>query len=183
MDLSIIFGTIFDLLKLLILSSLIGFVLFKIFSPLRKWIEEKYSLSWSKSCLILNFSTFFVLITLVFIFFMLVGYFNAPLRDPETEYTIFENISFVLIAMPRIIISSIILSFLFFFFELVASFFMGKEESKRKSRSWAKEFYGIVVSALLFLLLFLFVFSWVPLGLFIYIFLGSVKALPLMLLV
>jgi len=183
MDLVIIFGTLFDLLKLLIIASVVGFVLFKLFSPLRKWIEDKYSLSWSKSCLILNFATFFIFITLVFIYFMLVGYFNAPLRDPQIEYNFLENIVLVLIAMPRIIISSIILSFLFFFFELIASFFMGKEESKRKPRGWAKEFYGIMISSLLFVLLLLFIFSWVPLGLFIYIFLGSTKALPLIFLV
>jgi hypothetical protein len=114
---------------------------------------------------------------------MILGYLDAPLRDPETEYNLFENVSLVLIAMPRIIISSIILSFLFFFFELIASLFMGKEESKRKSRGWVKEFIGIVVSSLLFLLIFLFVFQWVPLGMFIYIFYGSVKALPLLILV
>lgn len=114
---------------------------------------------------------------------MLIGYLDAPLRDPETEYNLVENIVLVLVAMPRIVIASIILSFLFFFFELVASLFMGKEAAKNKSRGWAKEFFGIIVSALLFLLIFLFVFNWVPLGLFIYIFFGSVKALPLMFLV
>ena len=179
MDLTIIIGTIFDLIKLLILASIGGFILFKIFSPIRKWISDKYYLSWSKSCLVLNFLTFFILITVVFVYFMLMGYFNAPLRDPATEYTLFENISFVLIARPRIIIACIILSFLFFFFELIASFFMGKDELKKKSRSWLKEFYGIMLSSLLFLLLFLFVFNWVPLGLFIYIFFGATKALPL----
>ncbi len=183
MDLTIIFETLFDLIKLLILASVAGFVLFKIFSPARKWLEEKYSLSWSKSCLILNFSTFFIFLIVVFIYFMLIGYLDAPLRDPETEYNLVENIVLVLVAMPRIVIASIILSFLFFFFELVASLFMGKEAAKNKSRGWAKEFFGIIVSALLFLLIFLFVFNWVPLGLFIYIFFGSVKALPLMFLV
>ena len=173
---------ILELVKLLLITSIAGFILFKLFSPLRKWIETKYSLSWSKSCLILNFSSFFIFITAVFIFFMILGYLDAPLRDPETEYTIFENVTLVLIAMPRIIISSIIFSFLLFFFELVASLFMGKEESKRKSRGWVKEFIGIVVSSLLFLLIFLFVFQWVPIGMFIYIFYGSVKALPLIIL-
>jgi hypothetical protein len=110
---------------------------------------------------------------------MLVGYFNAPLRDPETEYTFFENVMLVLTAVPRIFIASLILSFLMFFFELLASFFMGANEGK-VLRGWGKEFYGIAVSSLVFLLIFLFVFNWVPLGLFIYIFFGSVKALPLL---
>ena len=127
-----------------------------------------------------------IFITIVFVYFMIVGFFNAPLRDPTTEYTFIENVVLVLIAMPRIIVSSIILAFLFFFFELVASLFMGKEDTsknKKKSRGWAKEFYGIMISSLIFLLIFLFIFSWVPLGLFIYIFLGSTKALPLMFLI
>ncbi|MFA6319587.1 MAG: hypothetical protein WCX66_01540 [archaeon] len=182
MDLSIIIGTLIDLLKLLVVFSIIGFVLYKIFSPLREKIAEKYSLSWSKSCILLNFSVFFVLILLVFIMFMILGYLDAPLRDPETEYTFFENVMLVLIAVPRILISSIILSLLAFFFELVASFFMG-EVRRNKKRDWVSEVKGIMVSTFLFLILFLFVFNWVPLGLFIYIFYGSIKALPLMVLV
>lgn len=180
MDLSIIFGSIFDLVKLLLLASIIGFILFKIFSPLRKKLEEKYSLSWIKSCLAINFSAFFILIFIAFVYFMLIGYLDAPLRDPETEYTIFENVMLVLIAVPRMIIASVILSFLFLFFELVASMFMGEVSKKKSSRGWGKEFFGISISSLLFILLLLFVFQWVPLGLFIYVFFGSTKALPLL---
>lgn len=180
MDLSIIFGSIFDLVKLLLLTSVLGFILFKIFSPLRKKVEEKYSLSWTKSCLVVNFSVFFILILAVFVYFMIIGYVSAPLRDPEIEYNIFENVMLVLIAVPRMLIASITLSFLFLFFELVASMFMGKSDKKSASVGWGKEFFGIAVSSLLFLILFLFVFQWVPLGLFIYIFFGSTKALPLL---
>ena len=179
MDLSIIIGSLVDLFKLLILFSVLGFVLFKIFSPIREKLAEKYSFSWAKSCVVLNFIVFFSVILFLFIFFMILGYLDAPLRDPETEYTFFENVMLVLIAVPRMLIASIILSLLAFFFELVASFFMEDVKHKKK-RSWVGEFRGIVVSTFVFLILFLFVFNWVPLGLFIYIFFGSVKALPLM---
>lgn len=182
MDLAVFFSSLFDLFKLLFLASIIGFFLFKLFSPFREKISEKYSLSWSKSCILLNFIVFFVLILVFFVFFMILGYLDAPLRDPETEYNFFENVMLVLIAVPRILIASIILSLLAFFFELVASFFMG-EKSKGKKNSWIREFRGIIISSFLFLILFLFLFNWVPLGLFIYIFFGSLKPLPLMFLV
>jgi membrane protein insertase Oxa1/YidC/SpoIIIJ len=57
------------------------------------------------------------------------------------------------------------------------------EVRRNKKRDWVSEVKGIMVSIFLFLILFLFVFNWVPLGLFIYIFYGSIKALPLMVLV
>lgn len=192
-DLGIIFSSLIDLTKLLLITSIIGFVLFKIFSPLREKFAEKYSLSWSKSCLFLNFIIFFVLILVVFVLFMVIGFLDAPLREPGLEYDFFENVLLVLIAVPRIFISALILSLVFFFFELIASMFMRKEEidsiqpikikTRKKqvsSSNWLDEFKGIAISSLVFLILLLFVFNWVPLGLFIYIFYGSLSQIPLL---
>jgi hypothetical protein len=179
MDIGIVVSTLFDFLKLLILASIVFFIVYKIFSPVRQNLAEKYSLSWVKSCLLLNFSVSFVLIFLLFLHFMFIGFFNAPFRDPAIEFDVFENILLVLLAVPRMLITAIITSGFLLFFELLASMFM---KSEKKGTIFG-EFKGIIVSSAVFIILFLFVFDWAALGLFIFVFYGYIKPLPLIFLV
>jgi len=189
MDLSIIVSTIVGFIKLLLLVGVVSFVLYKIFSPVRKWIEEKYNLTWIKSAIILNFVAIFLFILLFYLYFAYIGFSSAPARDPDLEFNLFENLGRIAISAGRILIVAVILSAFLLFFELVASMFMGKKgakvqevKSSKKSKSssnWIAEFIGIIVASALFLILILFVFDWAIFGLFIFIFYGSVSSLPL----
>lgn len=186
MDILVILETVLSFVKLLLLVSIICFAVYKIFSPLRQKIAEKYSLSWTKSCLILNFSAIFIFLLLIFIYFMSVGILTAPARDVDIDYDLVDNILLLASSVPRLIVSSIILTLFLYFFELVGSFFMTQKELKKKvkdSSNWVSQFKGVLVACALFLILILFIFDWVPLGLFVYIFYGSLKTLPVLLLV
>ncbi|MFA6269529.1 MAG: hypothetical protein WCW13_06365 [archaeon] len=181
MDLAIIVASVVSFLKLLILVSVVGFVLYKIFSPLREKLAEKYSLSWIKSALLLNFVSIFVLILIVYLYFMIVGVLSAPAMDPALDNTLIDYAVLIISAIPRVLIASLILSLLLLVFELIASFFMVKKEARRSKKTQSllvNQIVGVVVSCAIFLLLLLFIFDWVPLGLFIYIFYGSIEPLP-----
>ena len=185
MDLSIIVSTIVDFVKLLLLVSIGSFVLYKVFSPARKWIEEKYSLSWLKSALALNFVAIFLFILIFYFYFVFLGFSVAPIRDPALDLTLSENLFRIAVSVARIFVASLILSIFLLFFELVASLFMkGKEiksqKKQKEGNNWVNQFIGVLVASALFLVLILFVFDWAIVGLFIFIFYGSVSSLPLM---
>jgi len=181
MDLSIVIATVFDFVKLLLVFAIVSFIAYKLFSPVREKIAQKYSLSWAKSVLLLNFVIIFLIIILTYLFFMYVGISAAPLRDPDLDFNFVETIVLFLSAVPRLFVAGVILALLLFFFELLASFFMTKKEIKKgkEKNSWLKQFVGICVSCAVCLVLVLFVFDWLPLGLVLFIFYGTVKALPL----
>ena len=180
-----ILSTILDFVKLLALVSIISFVLYKIFSPIREKVAEKYSLSWTKSALLVDFVCVVVLILVTCIYFIYLGAVLAGPIDPELDYNLIDYAVLILACIPRVIIASIALSLMLLFFELVASMFMSskKEGKKNKGKSnWVNQITGIAVSSALFLMLVLFVFNWVPLGIFIYIFYGTLEALPALIL-
>jgi len=181
MDIGLILSGIVSFSKLLILVSIISFIGYKLFAPVRERIAEKYSLSWMKSCFAFNFLFSFAVLLIGYIYFMLIGASIAPIRDPEIEYTLIENILLVLIACIRIFVASIILSLILLFFELVASLFMTVKETRKskKKASWVKQFIGVLIASIVFLFLFIFIFNWVPLGLFVFIFYGSLQGLPM----
>ncbi len=184
MDFGIIVITLIEFLKLLVLVSVLSFIGYKLLSPLREKLAEKYNLSWMKSCIIFNIVFLFVVILAIYIYFMLVGGLSAPARDPSIEYSLIDNLLFILIASVRILIASVILGLFLLFFELIASLFMsgrGVENARKKkvTNNWVNQFIGIVIASAVFLILILFIFDWVPLGLFIYVFYGAVKPLPL----
>ncbi|MFA5930765.1 MAG: hypothetical protein WC821_00470 [archaeon] len=186
MDIGIILGTCISFLKLLLLVSIISFIGYKIFSPVRQKIAEKFSLSWTKSCLVFNFVFIIAFLLLVFVYFMSVGILGAPARAEDIDYNLGDNILLLASSLPRLIVSSIILSLLLYFFELVASLFMVQKALKKKvkpTNDWVSQFKGVLVASALFLILILFVFDWVPLGLFVYIFYGSLKVLPVLFIV
>ncbi len=180
-----IIPTIVDFVKLLLLVTIVSFILYKIFSPVREWIEKKYYFSWIKSVLILNFVSIFLFLLLFYLYFAFVGFTTAPVRDPSMEMDLFENLFRLAISAGRILIASIILSMFLLFFELIASLFMkGKEvksskKSKNSSNNWVSQLIGVIVASAIFLVLILFVFDWAIMGLFIFIFYGSVNSLPL----
>ena len=181
MDLSVILVSVVEFLKLLILVSVVSFIGYKLFSPLREKLAEKYSLSWLKSCLALNFILIFVITLLAYIYFMYAGAALTQLVVEETQFDLGDNIIFVVLALPRILISTLVLSLALLFFEFIGVFFMEdrKASSSRKSKkpvnNWLKQAIGVVVASMVFLLLVLFVFNWVSLGLFVYIFYGALK--------
>lgn len=174
---SLFFGLI-DFIILLIPLIIVSFVLYKMLSPLRIWLAEKYSLSWTKSCLLLNFFLFFVFFVLVFIYYYFLGSAMALPIDPEVKFNLIDDLVVIIIASVRIIVASMILSLIFYFFELLSSFVMDATQRKGKS-SFTSQIIGVSVSACIFLVLVLFVFNWALLGLFIYIFYGGVNPLPL----
>ena len=95
MDLWIIGGTVVDFLMLLVPLAIISFVLYKIFSPIRKSFAERFDFSWFKSSAILNYIAVFVVLLAIYFIFVLIGYFAAPIRDPELEFDLVQNASMV----------------------------------------------------------------------------------------
>lgn len=189
MDFSTIIPTIVDFVKLLLLVSIVSFILYKIFSPIRKWIENKYSLSWIKSVIVFNVVSIFVAISLFYLYFAFVGFTSAPVRDSSLELDLFDNIMRIIISLGRVLIVSVILAAFLLFFELIASMFIKEKvvkssgKSKSSSSNWLMEFVGVLVASAIFLALILFVFDWAIVGIFIFIFYGSVSSLPLLILV
>lgn len=192
MDLFVVLGTIIDFAVLLFVLSVVSFVLYKIFSPLRDKLAKRFSISWALSVLILNFVLIFIFILIVFIYFMILGYIYAPPLDPSLSFDTFENLMIFFISVPRILITSIILSLFLLFFEFFASFVMelvpqsNKKIDTRKATSPEiiktpifSQIIGVVASCALFLLLYFLMFDWVPLGLFIYLFYGEINPLPI----
>ncbi len=177
--LELVFFSIIDFLVLLIPFTVVSFFVYKFFSIIRKKLSEKYELSWSKSCLLTNFISVFVFLFLVFVYFYFLGGVLAKPIDPEVQYTLIDDLIIIAFASVRIIVASIIAAFLFFFFELVASFAMDSQLKKGKSELYS-QFFGVLVSCAVALVLILFVFGWALLGFFIYVFYGSVNPLPLL---
>lgn len=178
-SLELIFSTVMDFLFILLIFSVIVFFIYKFFSGVRKKVAQKYDLSWTKSCLVVNFVSIFLFLFLVFVYFYFLGGIMARPMDPEVQYNIVDDILVILFASVRIIVASLIMTFLLLFFELVTSFFIDQKLSKGKSKLLS-EFYGIVITCAIALILFLFIFNWAILGFFIYIFYGSVNSLPVL---
>ncbi len=169
---------VLDFLVLLIPLTIICFALYKVLSKAREHLVEQYELSWTRSCLALNFIMFFAIFFITYLYFFFIGASLAVQLDPEVEYTILDNLSVLFFASIRMVVASIILAIGLYFFELVGSFVIDSQKKSKRSKI-VKELIGICVSCALFLLLFLLVFNWAALGLFVYVFYGGVKALPL----
>jgi hypothetical protein len=178
MDLSIIFSTILDFLKLYLPLVIIVFVLYKIFSKVRVHIENKYSMSWTKSCLVMNFLIFFLGFLIIYLYYFFLGAALAVPADPEINYNIIDNLVVILFASVRMIVAAIILALMLYFFELVGSFVIDVQKLSQR-KLIVKQFIGVAISSAIFLILILFVFNWVPLGIIIYVFYGGIKPLPL----
>lgn len=178
MVLQFIIQFVLDFLVLWIPLTIICFALYKVLSKAREHLVEKYELSWTRSCLALNFIIFFAFFFVVYLYFFFVGASLAVRLDPEVEYTILDNLSVLFFASIRMVVASIILAIALYFFELVGSFAIEFQKKSKKSK-FTKELIGIGFACALFLALFLLIFNWVPLGLFVYVFYGGVKALPL----
>ena len=179
MDLIGFFAMFYDFIILLIPLSIIAFVGSKLLSKVREKIEDRFKLDWLKSIFITNFVVIFIVIFLVYIYFILVGAVTAEFRTPELEYDIFENLVLLGLGAIRIAITTLILSLFLLFFEFVSQVTIDLLEKKE----WAiihKEFIGVLVACLVFLILFLFLFSWAAFGLFIYVFYGGVSSGPLL---
>ncbi|VVB74809.1 Uncharacterised protein [uncultured archaeon] len=182
MELEAILPTVIEFIKLLVLVFAVSFVIYKIFSPARQWLAKRLNLSWIKSSLLLNFAAMLVLIFAIYIAFMWLGSISAIPRDPDLDYNIFENFTLLFAASGRLVVAAILTSFILLFFEMIASFFMGSNDSrkgKKERNELVSQAIGILIMSAVFILLLLFVFDWVPLGLFIYIFYGSINPLPM----
>ncbi|MFA5764031.1 MAG: hypothetical protein WC915_04420 [archaeon] len=172
----IIFG-VFDFIKLLIPIVLISFVALKIGVNLRNKIADKYDLSWVKSALVVNLIFIFIILMSTYLFFMFVGFSLAFPQEAELEYTAFEYVLMVGIALIRILVATIILSLALLFFEFLSSITISMQ---KKGSVFVREIISVIVTSAIFLFLFLFFFSWTAVGLFVYIFYGFVQELPLL---
>lgn len=172
----IFFGVI-EFLKLLIPLTIFIFVLTKIISPVRDKLKEKYSLSWLKSTVLINFLIIFSIILIIYLYFFMIGFSLAVPQGESISYTAFENLLMVGLGLIRIFIASVILALTLLFFEV----FSGIASTIQKEKSeFVQELTGVTISIALFLILFLFFFNWVPLGLVVFIFYGSINELPLL---
>jgi hypothetical protein len=193
MELVEILFAFFDFLKLAIPLTIILFVFYKAFSPVKQWLSEKYNLSWMKSVILLNFIIVFVALAVFYLYFVLTGALSAPPMDPDLQYTLGENALLVGIGLVRVLVAAVILTLIVLFFEFIASLAIDSNIIKlgannQKSRKQSKEgasmvmqLFGVFVAVVIFLILFLFLFAWVPLGLTVFIFYGGVKEIPLLL--
>jgi len=193
MDIMEILLAIIDFLKMAIPLTILLFILYKVFSPVKDWFTEKYDFSWMKSVVLLNFIIVFVALLVFYLYFVVTGALGASPIDPDLQYNLGENALMILIGVVRVLISAVILTLVLLFFEFIASLVMdsniiksnGKNRKSRKQgpqgASLVMQVFGIFVSVVVFLVLFLFLFSWVPLGLVVFIFYGGVKEIPLLL--
>ena len=175
----LVFSTIIDFAFLLIVFSIITFFVYKFFSWVRKTVAEKYDLTWMKSVLVVNFVSVFLFLLLVFAYYYFLGGLLAKPIDPEVQYNIVDDLVVFLFASVRILVASLIATFLLLFFELVASFFIDSQLEKGRSKLFS-EFFGVVIACAVALILFLFVFNWAILGFFVYVFYGSISSLPVL---
>ena len=180
MDLFALLLGVVDFLKIILPMAIILFILAKMLAPVREKMEKKFSIGWTKSCLLLNFIIIFIIIFGVYLYYFFLGGVLASAQDVELQYNVFENLAMVGIDLVRIIVATLLLTFALLFFEFLASFAIQLQEKKKYS-VYAKQFLGVLLAVIVFLLLYLFVFNWVGVGLFVYIFYGGVNPLPVML--
>ena len=179
MDLFSFLAMFYDFLILLIPLAIVAFIGSKLLSRLREKIEDKFKLGWLKSIFITNFVVIFICLFLIFMYFIFVGAALSEYRAPALEYDIVENIILVGLGTIRIAVTTLILSLFLLFFEFVSSLTVDLLE-KKEWPEISKEFIGVLVASLIFLILFLFLFSWAAFGLFIYVFYGGVSSTPLL---
>lgn len=180
MDLiGIIFFAIIDFLKLAIPLTIISFVLYKLFYPLKEKLVEKYEFSWIKSVFLINFVLTFLFLFFIYIYFYLTGIIQERPLDYELSHTIFEIISFILIDSIRILIASFIIALVLLGLAFVFGIIIDLLENKEFSKT-IKEIIALFVTCSLFLFLVLFVFNWALIGFFIFIFFGGVSQFPLL---
>jgi hypothetical protein len=172
----IIFG-VFDFIKLLIPLSIMSFVALKLGVNLREKIADKYDLSWVKSALVINLVFVFIILLSTYLFFIFVGFSLATPQEAELEYTAFEYVLMVGIALIKIIVATIILALALLFFEFLSSVIISMQ---KKGSVFVREITSVILTSAIFLFLFLFFFSWTAVGLFVYIFYGFVQELPLL---
>lgn len=177
--LDLIISALINFFIVLVPFFIISFFIYKFFSIIRKKLVDKYDLSWTKSCLLVNFVSIFIFLLIVFVYFYFLGGVLAKPIDPEVQYNLIDDIIIILFASVRIIVASLIATFVLFFFEIFASFFMDSQIKKGKSKLFS-EFFGITIACALALVLVLFIFNWVLLGFFIYVFYGSINPIPVL---
>lgn len=187
MDIGEILLGILSFVKLWVPFAIICFVLYKIFSPLRKKLADDHNLSWIRSSLLLNFVIFFVLLLVVFLYFFAIGAFASPNRGPELDYTVAENALILLFGVGRIIVASVILAIVLLFFEMLNSFIteanlLGPKSSSRKPKEpeLLSQLVAVFITSAIFLVLLLFLFDWAILGLFVFVYYGQVTPTPLL---
>ncbi len=182
MDISTVYYSLISLFQLSLSATVICFIVYKILNLAFAWLRKEKKISWIKSALVLNFVFIFVLLLLAYVVpFLLTNSTYVPF-DEEVQPTIVEYlIYFFTQPLLRIIVASIILGIFLLFFEFVGNVLL-EYQKKRKYSHLLKEFVAIFVTCAIFIILLLFVFSWAPLGLFVYIFYGKINEAPLLIL-
>jgi hypothetical protein len=179
MDILIAFlFSIIDFLIYLIPLTIISFVAIKLLSPIKERLMKKRKLSWIKSCLLINFVISFLCLFVMYAYFVLLGGALAQPMDVALALNAGEQILLTLGDMARIAVASIILALALLFFEFLTGFVTDLQEDKDYSKT-IKQVIAVLVSSALFLILLFFFFSWAPLGLFVYVFYGGIKPIPI----
>lgn len=179
MDLFTIIGAAADFIILLAPLGVTGFVAYKLGQPLLEALMKRYSLSWIKACIILNFAVAFAWLFFFYIYFILIGSAAGAPIDEDSQLTLLENIGVILFDSIRIAVTAITVSFSLLFFEFIASIIISVQK-KNRYPVLLKQLIGVFGAAALFLVLVLFFFDWALFGLFIFTFYGKIRAVPIL---
>ena len=173
MDPGFVLSALVDFVKYLLILSVIFFILYKLLSPLREKLADKYDMSWIRSAATFNLIVVFVCFLVFYLYFIVVGALAAPPIDPDIQFNLVEETFVILLGVVRVAVASVILAMGLLFFEFVASLVIDMQKKKKYS-PLLKQFVGVLVAVLVFLLLFIFLFSWVPVGIYVYVFYGGI---------
>ena len=168
---------VFDFAKLALFFGVIGLIVYKFFKPLLDKIMYKYELSWVKSVFLLNLVVVFFTVFLVYLYFFYYGLMNAGAFDVDLQPNLIDIFLAILVDAVRIFVASVIIALIVLLTEFLSSLGIAYQKKKKYSAT-IKQFIGIVFGVSIILILGLFFFDWVPLGLFVYVFYGGVNALP-----
>jgi hypothetical protein len=178
MDLLLVFlFGIIDFLIYLIPLTILSFVIYKLLTPLKEKIRDKFDFGWIKTCFIINFIIVFACFFVMYVYFIFVGAALAGPMDVNLALTFVEQIMLFLNDLVRIVIASVILALALLFFEFLTGFVTDLQEKKEYSET-LKQIIAVLVASAVFLVLLFFFFSWAPLGLFVYIFYGGIRPIP-----
>ncbi|MDD3159821.1 MAG: hypothetical protein PHQ98_02545 [Candidatus ainarchaeum sp.] len=183
-NMDLIIGLI-DFFKFVIPLAVLFLIVYSILEFFQKKLNSKYNLSFIKSFFIINSIFIFIAILAFYLYFILIGYLlvDSSAVNPDLAYTLVENIFMVLSGVFRILLISIILSLVFLSIELFYSVVFDVLK-KNISNELIRKFISSIITIAIFMLIFVFFFSWVPIGIFVYVFYGgAVNQVPLFLLI
>ncbi len=175
---SLIYWSIVNFIQILLLFGFFGFIIYHIFQPIHNYLINEKNFKWINACLLINFLVFFIVITIAYLVPFISSLGLGPAMEEFLVITPLEYLIYFLTEpLLRIILAAVILSLIMLFFEFLVSLFLDMQDEK-KYNLLLKEVIAVLGSTAIFIFLLLFVFDWVPLGLYVFIFFGGVGSLP-----